>query len=168
MDINFTPPEETAFRDEVRAFLHAELPTRLSTKVAQGLELSKQDQLEWHAILNKRGWLAAGWPTEYGGPGWNPVQRYLFDAECALADAPTVLPFGISMLAPVLIRFGTDEQRAHWLPRMLDGTDWWCQGYSEPGAGSDLAALRTTASVTAITTSSTDRRPGPPAPTTRT
>ncbi|WP_026928271.1 acyl-CoA dehydrogenase family protein [Granulicoccus phenolivorans] len=144
MDINFTP-EETAFRDEVRAFLHAELPTRLSTKVAQGLELSKQDQLEWHAILNKRGWLAAGWPTEYGGPGWNPVQRYLFDAECALADAPTVLPFGISMLAPVLIRFGTDEQRAHWLPRMLDGTDWWCQGYSEPGAGSDLAALRTTA-----------------------
>ncbi len=78
-------------------------------------------------------------------PAGTPVQRYLFDAECALADAPTVLPFGISMLAPVLIRFGTDEQRAHWLPRMLDGTDWWCQGYSEPGAGSDLAALRTTA-----------------------
>ena len=136
---------ETAFRDEVRAFLREKLPARLSDKVRGGRKLSKADMEEWHAILHARGWLATHWPVEHGGTGWSVVQRYIFDNETALAHAPRILPFGLNMLGPVLIAYGSDEQRAHWLPRILDGTDWWCQGYSEPEAGSDLANLKTTA-----------------------
>jgi alkylation response protein AidB-like acyl-CoA dehydrogenase len=141
MDLNFTPEEE-AFRDEVRAFLHDNLPKRLSEKVRTGKRLTKEDMQEWHAILNARGWLANHWPVEHGGPGWTVAQRAIFDEETALAHAPRVVPFGVSMLGPVLIKYGSEAQKAYWLPRILDGSDWWCQGYSEPGAGSDLASLK--------------------------
>jgi alkylation response protein AidB-like acyl-CoA dehydrogenase len=100
---------------------------------------------QWHAILNERGWLAPGWPAEHGGTNWTAVQKHIFDEETWAAGAPRTVPFGISMLAPVLHKFGSEEQKRHYLPRILDGTDWWCQGYSEPGAGSDLASLRTSA-----------------------
>ncbi|MGO4331102.1 acyl-CoA dehydrogenase family protein [Cupriavidus sp. 2TAF22] len=144
MDLNFTTAEE-AFRAEVRAFLAERLPASLSTKVAEGRTLGKAEMQQWHAILQSRGWLASHWPREHGGPGWNAVLRYIFEYECALADAPRTVPFGLIMLGPVLIRYGTEAQKKHWLPRILDGSDWWCQGYSEPGAGSDLASLTTTA-----------------------
>jgi alkylation response protein AidB-like acyl-CoA dehydrogenase len=100
---------------------------------------------QWHAILNERGWLANHWPTQYGGPGWNAVQKFIFENECAIAGAPRIVPFGVNMLGPVLIKYGSEAQKQHWLPRILDGSDWWCQGYSEPGSGSDLASVRTTA-----------------------
>ncbi|MGE8640760.1 MAG: acyl-CoA dehydrogenase family protein, partial [Achromobacter sp.] len=144
MDLEFTP-EENAFRDEVRAFLATKLPRRLSDKVGQGKLLARADMVEWHAILNQQGWLASHWPVEYGGTGWSATQKFIFDNECALAAAPRIVPFGLSMLGPVLIKYGTEAQRKYWLPRILDGSDWWCQGYSEPGAGSDLASVKTTA-----------------------
>ncbi len=144
MELNFTPEEE-AFRAEVRGFLAERYPKRLADKVRRGMRLTKADHEEWHAILNERGWLANHWPEQYGGTGWSPVQSFIFDTECALAHTPRIVPFGLSMLGPVLIRFGTEEQKARWLPRILDGSDWWSQGYSEPGAGSDLAAVKTTA-----------------------
>lgn len=144
MDLEFTS-EERAFRDEVRAFLKDNLPEELSEKVAAGKELSKEDLLRWQAILHERGWLAATWPEEYGGPGWSAVERHIFAEECALHNAPRLVPFGLNMLGPVLLKFGTEEQRREILPRILDGSDWWCQGYSEPGAGSDLASLKTRA-----------------------
>ncbi len=144
MDLEFSA-EEKAFVREVRGFLERELPARLSGKVRKGQTLDKADYEEWHAILNARGWLAGHWPVEHGGPGWTAVQRYIFEEECCLAAAPRILPFGVNMLGPVLIAFGSEAQKKHYLPRILDGTDWWCQGYSEPGAGSDLASLRTRA-----------------------
>lgn len=144
MDLNFTTEEEN-FRSEVRTFLADQLPARLSDKVANGKHLSKADMQEWHAILNARGWLANHWPEQYGGPGWNAVERFIFEHECCLASAPRIVPFGVNMLGPVLIKFGNEEQKRHWLPRILDGSDWWCQGYSETGAGSDLAAVNTSA-----------------------
>jgi len=144
MDLNFTPEEE-AFRAEVLAFLRERLPQRLADKVQGGRRLTREDMAQWHAILNERGWLANHWPKEYGGPGWSPVQKFIFENECALAGAPRIVPFGVNMLGPVLIKYGSDAQKRHWLPRILDGSDWWCQGYSEPGAGSDLASVKTTA-----------------------
>lgn len=144
MDLEFTP-EEQAFRTEVRSFLAEKLPARIADQVRAGQRLSKADQDEWHAILNERGWFANHWPQEYGGPGWGAVQKFIFDTECALAGGPRIVPFGINMLGPVLIKFGNEQQKSHWLPRILNGQDWWCQGYSEPGAGSDLASLKTTA-----------------------
>jgi len=144
MDLNFTPEEE-AFRGEVLQFLHDQLPERLSSKIKNDQHLTREDMVEWHAILNARGWLANHWPTEYGGPGWTAVQRFIFENECALANAPRIVPFGVNMLGPVLIKYGSEAQRQYWLPRILNGDDWWCQGYSEPGSGSDLASLKTTA-----------------------
>ena len=144
MDLNFTPEEE-AFRTEVQAFLKAKLPERIATKVKAGQRLTKADQDEWHAILNERGWLANHWPQAYGGPGWGAVEKFIFDTECALAGGPRIVPFGVNMLGPVLIKFGNEAQKKYWLPRILSGEDWWCQGYSEPGAGSDLASVKTTA-----------------------
>ncbi len=144
MDLNFTVEEE-AFRAEVQAFLAAELPPALADKVRSGRRLDKSDMQQWHAILNRRGWLANHWPVEYGGPGWNAVRRFIFENECALAHAPRIVPFGVNMLGPVLVKYGNEAQKRHWLPRILDGSDWWCQGYSEPGAGSDLASVKTTA-----------------------
>ncbi len=144
MDLQFTPEEE-AFRADVRAFIKDNLPKDLAAKVKAGQRLTRKDQEDWHAILNKKGWLAYHWPKEHGGTGWTAVEKFIFDDECALAGGPRLVPFGISMLGPVLIKYGNDVQKSHWLPRILNGDDWWCQGYSEPGAGSDLASLKTTA-----------------------
>jgi alkylation response protein AidB-like acyl-CoA dehydrogenase len=144
MDLNFTPAE-LAFRDQVRAFLRDEVPARLTDKVRDGKRLTKSDLEQWHALLHARGWLANHWPQEYGGPGWNAVEKFIFEHECALAYAPRTVPFGVNMLGPVLIKYGNEAQKRYWLPRILDGSDWWCQGYSEPGAGSDLASVKTTA-----------------------
>ena len=144
MDLTFTP-EEQAFRNEVRTFLSESLPEDLARKGKNGAELTKSDMENWHAILNERGWLAVTWPVEYGGTGWTAVERHIFEEECAMANAPRIVPFGLNMLGPVLIKFGSEEQKQEILPRILDGTDWWCQGYSEPGAGSDLASLKTRA-----------------------
>lgn len=144
MDLSYTD-EERAFREEVRQFLAEKLPKELSEKVRSGQELTKADHERWHAILNEQGWLATNWPKEFGGAAWNAVQRHIFEEEAAAHHAPRIVPFGLSMLAPVLQKFGSKEQQDYWLPRILSGEDWWCQGYSEPGAGSDLASLKTTA-----------------------
>jgi alkylation response protein AidB-like acyl-CoA dehydrogenase len=144
MDLSFTP-EELAFRSEVQRFLREEVPARLTGKVRNGKRLTKADMEEWHALLNARGWLANHWPKDYGGPGWNAVEKFIFEHECALAYAPRTVPFGVNMLGPVLIKYGNEAQKRYWLPRILEGRDWWCQGYSEPGAGSDLASVKTTA-----------------------
>ena len=144
MDLTFSA-EETAFRDEVRRFLTERLPQDIARKVREGREIGKADQERWQAILHERGWLASTWPVEHGGTGWTPVQRHIFEEEAARASAPRLLSFGLAMLGPVVIRFGTEAQKREILPRILDGRDWWCQGYSEPGAGSDLASLKTRA-----------------------
>ncbi|WP_066735981.1 acyl-CoA dehydrogenase family protein [Cupriavidus sp. D384] len=144
MDLKYTPAE-LSFQEEVRKFLAENLPERLSKKVAAGSHLSKEEHEEWHAIVNRKGWLATHWPVEYGGTGWSAIQRFIFEHECALANAPRIIPFGLSMLAPVIIKYGTEAQKKHWLPRLLEGKDWWSQGYSEPNSGSDLASVRTTA-----------------------
>ncbi|EKE45478.1 hypothetical protein OCGS_0568 [Oceaniovalibus guishaninsula JLT2003] len=144
MDMSFSP-DDRAFRDEVRQFLKDRLPARLSDKVRQHRELTKAEMEEWHAILQERNWLAGNWPREFGGSGWTPIQRHIFEEESALAHAPRVLPFGVAMLGPLLQKFGSREQQDRFLPRILDGQDWWCQGYSEPGAGSDLASVKTSA-----------------------
>jgi alkylation response protein AidB-like acyl-CoA dehydrogenase len=146
MDLSYSD-EEKAFREEVRTFLAEKLPKDLQDKVAgtDGDGLTKDDMERWHAILNAQGWLVPNWPKKFGGAEWNAVQRHIFEEEAAAANAPRIVPFGFGMLAPVLQKFGSKEQNDYWLPRMLNGDDWWCQGYSEPGAGSDLASLKTTA-----------------------
>lgn len=144
MDIHFTP-EEQAFRSEVRAFLEQNLPADIAEKVRLGRRLSKEDHQRWQKILNKQGWYAVNWPVEYGGAGWSVVQKHIFDEECAAAGAPRLVAFGVNMVAPVIIKFGTQAQKDYYLPRILRSEDWWCQGYSEPGAGSDLASLKTRA-----------------------
>jgi len=144
MDLAFTPAEH-AFREEVRAFIGAELPSDVRTKVQAGTELTKADYVAWQGKLNAHGWLAPNWPEQYGGTGWSVVQKHIFEEELALGWAPRNIPFGVSMVAPVIIEFGNDEQRANYLPRILKSQDWWCQGYSEPEAGSDLASLKTRA-----------------------
>ena len=144
MDLSYTA-EELGFRDEVRGFLEENLPKEMSDAVRDGRSLGKEGHDRWHAILKARGWLAPNWPRAFGGCEWNAVQRHIFEDECCRAHAPRIVPFGLSMLAPVLQKFGSKEQQDHYLPRILSGEDWWCQGYSEPGAGSDLASLRTRA-----------------------
>lgn len=144
MDLEFTP-EERAFREEVRGFIRDNLPPALADKNRRNYHLAKEDYVAWHRILHKRGWGAPNWPKEYGGTGWSAVQRYIFDEECAAADAPPLVPFGIAMVGPVIYTFGNEAQKRHYLPRILSMEDWWCQGYSEPGSGSDLASLRTRA-----------------------
>src|SRR6478752_9333840 len=144
MDLNYSP-DEAAFREEVRGWLSANLPQDLKQKVASYAHLSKDDLLRWHRILAKQGWVAPAWPKEWGGTGWNVVQRYIFDEELGYAGAPPLIPFGLTMCAAVLLRFGTDAQKKRFLPRIYNGDDFWCQGYSEPGSGSDLASLKTKA-----------------------
>jgi alkylation response protein AidB-like acyl-CoA dehydrogenase len=138
-------PELRAFRDEVRAFVRAELPADIRDKVHRGLHLGKDDFLRWQKILYKKGWVAPGWPKEHGGTGWSPMQRYIFDDEIGKCGAPRVVPFGLVMVAPVIMKFGTEAQKREHLPKILKSEVWWCQGYSEPGAGSDLAGLKTRA-----------------------
>ncbi|TFW30995.1 acyl-CoA dehydrogenase family protein [Massilia horti] len=144
MDLYYSEAE-LAFRDQVRAFLDASLPADLRHKVRSHLRLSKEDWVRWHKILAAQGWVAPGWPVEYGGPGWTQIQRHIFEEECALAGAPQIMPFGVNMVAPVIMAFGTQAQKDHYLPRILSSEHWWCQGYSEPGSGSDLASLKTSA-----------------------
>ena len=144
MDLNFSA-EELAFRDEVRSWLRDNLPRELREKVENYQHLSKDDLMRWHRILAKKGWIVPAWPKEWGGTGWNVVQRYIFDEELGFAGAPPIIPFGVTMCAAVLLRFGTDAQKKRFLPRIANGDDFWCQGYSEPGSGSDLASLKTKA-----------------------
>jgi alkylation response protein AidB-like acyl-CoA dehydrogenase len=141
MDLAFTP-EEQAFREEIRAWVSANLPADLSHKVHNALHLTRDDMQRWAQILGSKGWLGHGWPKEFGGPGWNSVQKHLFEEECALAGAPRVVPFGPVMVAPVIMAFGTPEQQKRFLPGIADGSVWWSQGYSEPGSGSDLASVK--------------------------
>lgn len=146
MDMDFSP-EELAFRAEVRAFLAERLPEHIreGSRSTPSVFVEPDIGDEWQRILHEKGWLAYHWPTEAGGTGWDPVQRYIFEKECALADAPALSVLGLKLVAPVIYTFGTPEQKARFLPRILDGTEKWCQGYSEPGAGSDLASLKTSA-----------------------
>ena len=144
MDLAFTP-EEQAFRQEVRTWVGSHLPPELAHKVHNALRLTRDDLQGWAKILGKKGWLAFGWPAEFGGPGWTAVQKHLFEEECALAGAPRTIPFGPVMVAPVIMAFGTPEQQQRFLPGIASGEVWWSQGYSEPGAGSDLASLKTRA-----------------------
>jgi len=142
--LQFSSADE-AFRQEVRAFVQDKLPADIKKKVELGLRLEHADYVTWFRILEARGWLTPGWPTAHGGPGWNPVQRYIFDEETLLGGAPRIIASGIQMLGPVLIAFGTEAQKAKYLPDIRASNTWWAQGFSEPGAGSDLAAVRTTA-----------------------
>ena len=144
MDLRFTP-EEIAFRDEVRGFFRANLPERIRTKLVEGKHLAKDDIITWQRILNKKGWAVANWPAEWGGTGWTSVQQYIFQDELQQTPAPQPLGFGVTMVGPVMIAFGSEAQKKRFLPRIANLDDWWCQGFSEPGAGSDLASLRTAA-----------------------
>ena len=144
MDLRYSP-EELAFRDEVRGWLDAHLPEDIRDKVTGYQGLSKDDILRWHKILAAKGWSVPHWPEEWGGTGWDITQRYLYEEQFGLAGAPTLPPFGPSMCASVLLKFGTPQQKQRFLPRIREGDDFWVQGYSEPGAGSDLAALKTRA-----------------------
>ncbi len=141
MDLAFTPQEQ-AFREEIRTWVQGNLPAAISSKVHAGIHLSRDEMQQWARILGKKGWLGHAWPTEFGGPGWNTVQRHLFEEECALAGAPRVVPFGPVMVAPVIMAFGSPEQQRQHLPGIASGEVWWSQGYSEPGSGSDLASLK--------------------------
>ncbi|MFZ6847495.1 acyl-CoA dehydrogenase family protein [Undibacterium sp. RuRC25W] len=144
MDLNYTA-EDLTFRDHVRNYLETHLPADLQHKVRNHKRMSREDFVRWHKILAKQGWVATGWPTTYGGTGWTPTQRHIFEEECARAGTPPILPFGVNMVAPVIMAFGNQAQKDYYLPRILSCEDWWCQGYSEPGSGSDLASLKTRA-----------------------
>src|SRR5689334_14233246 len=144
MDLAFTK-EEIAFREEVRQFFKDNVPPDTRRKLVEGRHLGKDEMITWWRILNKKGWGVSHWPKEYGGTGWTSVQHYIFNEELQSYPAPAPLAFGMSMVGPVIFTFGNEEQKKKYLPRILSGEDWWCQGYSEPGAGSDLASLRTRA-----------------------
>ncbi len=146
MDMDF-PPDDLAFREEVRAFLHDNLPERLrdGARRTPGVFVEPDIGMEWHRILYKQGWVAPHWPKEDGGTGWTPTQKFIFEKECALAGAPALAILGLRLVGPVICAFGTPEQKARFLPRILSGEDYWCQGYSQPGSGSDLASLKTSA-----------------------
>ena len=144
MQLEFSPAE-IAFQQEVRAFIAKNYPENLRSVQDEGHDLSKEDFLSWHRTLAKKGWIAPAWPVEYGGTGWTATERFIWSEELAAADCVATMPFGLSMVGPVIYTFGTPEQKARFLPGILSGDDWWCQGYSEPGAGSDLASLRTKA-----------------------
>ena len=142
MDLHFSPELE-AFRNDVRAFLDEALDDKLRHGAAYngGMFQDYETNIRWHRTLAAKGWVAPAWPQRFGGPGWSVEQRYIFSAECASAGAPALAPMGLGMCGPVLMGHGTEEQQATFLPRILSGEDYWCQGYSEPGSGSDLAAL---------------------------
>ena len=144
MDLTFTP-EEQKFREDIRAWVAASLPQHISHKVHNALHQTRADMQDWAKILGKKGWLGYAWPKEFGGPGWNAIQKHLFEEECAMAGAPRIVPFGPVMVAPVIMAFGSPAQQQRHLPGIASGEVWWSQGYSEPGAGSDLASLKTKA-----------------------
>jgi alkylation response protein AidB-like acyl-CoA dehydrogenase len=144
MNLDYSP-EEQKFREEVRRFIAENLPAEIRAHHEEGRRHVRDDIVRWQKILHSKGWGCSSWPVEFGGTGWNAVQRHIFDEESADAGAPMQLPFGLKMVAPVIMRFGNAAQQKHFLPRILSADDWWCQGYSEPGAGSDLASLKTRA-----------------------
>jgi alkylation response protein AidB-like acyl-CoA dehydrogenase len=144
MDLEFDA-KDLAFQQEARAFIAENYPKELRAKQDSGQELGKEDFLSWHRILYKQGWIAPSWPVEYGGTGWTTTQKFIWSEEIARADCVRIMPFGVTMVGPVIYTFGTEEQKQRFLPRILSGEDWWCQGYSEPGSGSDLASLSTRA-----------------------
>lgn len=144
MDLTWSA-EERAFREEVRTFVETNLPADLRAKSFAHHRVKREDYLRWHGILAAHGWGAPSWSKEYGGTGWNPLQRLIFEIESFKAGAPRLLPFGLSMIGPVLMKFGNQKQKDYFLPRIINMDDWWCQGYSEPGSGSDLASLKTRA-----------------------
>jgi alkylation response protein AidB-like acyl-CoA dehydrogenase len=144
MDLAYSS-EESAFRDAVRAFVKGNLPADIGRKVLEHRRLEKRDYVRWQDILAKQGWLAGHWPVEHGGCGWTPVQNHIFDEETAACGAPRLIPFGLNMVAPVIMAYGSPWQKEHYLERIRTNQDWWCQGYSEPGSGSDLASLKTRA-----------------------
>ena len=145
MDISFSD-QDLQFQEEIRAGLNgSEYPAHVREKRDKGIALSKQDMIDFHKFIHSKGWMGYNWPVEYGGTGWSPVQIYLFLNELALAQCPTILPFGVSMVGPVIYTFGNQEQKDRFLPDILEFNTWWCQGYSEPGSGSDLASLKTKA-----------------------
>ena len=144
MDLDFSPAED-AFREEVRNFVKENLPDHIRDKVMNGGHLNRDEHVLWQRTLHQRGWGGPSWPAEFGGAGWTPTEQYIFEEECAAAGAPRLIPFGLRMIAPVLMAFGTRQQQQRFLPKILSAEEWWCQGYSEPGAGSDLASLKTRA-----------------------
>jgi len=144
MELRFTPAEQ-AFREEVRTFVRSSLPADIREKVDSHQRLGKDDYVRWHRILQAHGWGAPNWSAEYGGTGWNALQRLIFEIESFNAGAPRLMPTGLTMIGPVLMKYGSPAQKAHFLPRIPTMDDFWCQGYSEPGAGSDLASLKTRA-----------------------
>jgi pimeloyl-CoA dehydrogenase large subunit len=144
MDLRFTP-EELAFRDEVRSFMRTALPADIRSKLVEGRRLKKDDIVVWQRVLNEKGWAVPHWPTEWGGRNWSPTQHYIFLEELQQAPAPPPLGFGVTMVGPVIIAFGSEAQKKRFLPRIANLDDWWCQGFSEPGSGSDLASLKTSA-----------------------
>jgi alkylation response protein AidB-like acyl-CoA dehydrogenase len=144
MDLRFSP-EENAFRQEVRTFFQTEIPLSIRSKSIEGRHLAKEDIVTAQKTLHKKGWAVYNWPKEWGGTDWTPVQQYIFLEEMQSNGVPPPLAFNTSMNGPVIIQFGTDEQKKKFLPRMASLDDWWCQGFSEPGSGSDLASLTTTA-----------------------
>jgi alkylation response protein AidB-like acyl-CoA dehydrogenase len=141
MDMSFSP-EEIAFREEVRAWIQAAMPPHLREKAAIDGNFEHREIMEWHKILHKKGWAAPQWPVEHGGPGFDVARRFILTEELELAGAPSLSPFGLSMVGPLIIQFGTDAQKNRFLPKILAGEEVWCQGYSEPNAGSDLASLK--------------------------
>jgi len=147
MNLTFSQ-EDLKFKEEVKDFISKNLDRTIQKKINNGHHISKDDLVNWQKKLYEKGWMAPNWPKEYGGTGWSITQRYIFDEECGAAAAPSALPFGVTMVAPVIIKFGTDKQKEKYLPRILSSDDWWCQGYSEPGSGSDLASLSTKADKT--------------------
>jgi len=144
MDISFSE-QDLQFKEEIRSALENEFPTHVREKQNQGISLDKQDMIDYHKFLYTKGWAGYNWPVEHGGTGWTPVQIYLFLNELAIANCPTILPFGLNMVGPVIYTFGNQEQKDKFLPDILQFNTWWCQGYSEPGSGSDLASLNTKA-----------------------
>lgn len=144
MDLRYTD-EELAFRDEVRAFLKEKLPEDIRERLVDGEHGNKQDLVAWSRILNEKGWAVPHWPVEYGGTGWDPMRQYIFLEETQKRPAPQPLAFGVNMVGPVIYTFGSEAQKQRFLPRIANLDDWWCQGFSEPGAGSDLASLKTRA-----------------------
>ena len=144
MDLDFTP-EQQAFRAGIREWVAANLPEDIAYKVHNGLRQSRDDMQRWAKILGAKAWLGYAWPKEFGGPGWDAIERHLFEEECALAGAPRIVPFGPVMVAPVIMAFGSTEQQKRFLPGIASGEVWWSQGYSEPGSGSDLASVKTRA-----------------------
>ncbi|ETR78060.1 acyl-CoA dehydrogenase [Afipia sp. P52-10] len=146
MDLSFSK-EELAFRDEVREFIAKNLTedVKRMQRLTPSALSEKPVFASWHAALSKKGWVSPYWPKQHGGTGWTPAQRYIFETECGKAGTPSLLPFGVHMVGPVIIKFGSEQQKAFYLPRIVSGEDYWCQGYSEPGSGSDLASLKTRA-----------------------